>query len=304
MKRFDNSTNDKLDFEEVSKSAEERSVIKRLFSLKNIIIYVVAFLMSMISVKRGNFIAPFGIAIVAASMSNGVPIIFVLIASLIGTTIKFGWGETLSQAIVHIVFLITVLFIKPKHDEYDKLKVGKQFIFAILVQFIIMGIAKGFTWECVYATACNVFLAYILYLIFANAIVAIDSLLQKLICTNEEIVSIAILFTIAFQAFDFILLGPIPLSIVFDFIVLAVLAWKNGLYPAFITSLVASLLICCLKPMSDALITALMILSPIVILIGLIRSFKFKGEEVLKVTPLLPERTGVIEEYDSGYTHM
>ena len=302
MKRFDNSTNDKLDFEEVSKSAEERSVIKRLFSLKNIIIYVVAFLMSMISVKRGNFIAPFGIAIVAASMSNGVPIIFVLIASLIGTTIKFGWGETLSQAIVHIVFLITVLFIKPKHDEYDKLKVGKQFIFAILVQFIIMGIAKGFTWECVYATACNVFLAYILYLIFANAIVAIDSLLQKLICTNEEIVSIAILFTIAFQAFDFILLGPIPLSIVFDFIVLAVLAWKNGLYPAFITSLVASLLICCLTPMSDALITALMILSPIVILIGLIRSFKFKGEEVLKVTPLLPERTGVIEEYDSGFT--
>ena len=302
MKRFDNSTNDKLDFEKVSKSAEERSVIKRLFSLKNIIIYVVAFLMSMISVKRGNFIAPFGIAIVAASMSNGVPIIFVLIASLIGTTIKFGWGETLSQAIVHIVFLITVLFIKPKHDEYDKLKVGKQFIFAILVQFIIMGIAKGFTWECVYATACNVFLAYILYLIFANAIVAIDSLLQKLICTNEEIVSIAILFTIAFQAFDFILLGPIPLSIVFDFIVLAVLAWKNGLYPAFITSLVASLLICCLTPMSDALITALMILSPIVILIGLIRSFKFKGEEVLKVTPLLPERTGVIEEYDSGFT--
>ena len=79
MKRFDNSTNDKLDFEEeISKSTEDRSLIKRLFSLKNIIIYVVAFLISMISVKRGNFIAPFGIAIVAASMSNGIPIIFVL----------------------------------------------------------------------------------------------------------------------------------------------------------------------------------------------------------------------------------
>ena len=109
MKRFDNSTNDKLDFEKVSKSAEERSVIKRLFSLKNIIIYVVAFLISMISVKRGNFIAPFGIAIVAASMSNGIPIIFVLLASLLGTTIKFGWGETLSQAIIHIVFLNIII---------------------------------------------------------------------------------------------------------------------------------------------------------------------------------------------------
>ena len=301
MKRFDNSTNDKLDFEDVSKSTEDRSLIKRLFSLKNIIIYVVAFLISMISIKRGNFIAPFGIAVVAASMSNGVPIIFVLLASLIGTTIKFGWGETLSQAIIHAVFFITVLFIKPKRDEYDKLKVGKQFIFAILAQFIIMGIAKGFTLESVYATACTVFLGYVLYLIFANAIVAIDSLLQKLICTNEEIVSIAILFTIAFQSFDFVTFGPVPLSIVFDFVVLAVLAWKNGLYPAFITSLVASLLICCLTPMSDELITTLMILSPIIILIGLIRSFRFKGEEVLKVTPLLPERTGVIEEYDSGF---
>ena len=301
MKRFDNSTNDKLDFEDVSKSTEDRSLIKRLFSLKNIIIYVVAFLISMISVKRGNFIAPFGIAIIAASMSNGVPIIFVLLASLIGTTIKFGWGEALSQAIIHVVFLITVLFIKPKHDEYDKLKVGKQFIFAILAQFIIMGIARGFTWDGVYAIACTIFLAYVLYLMFANAIVAIDSLLQKLICTNEEIVSIAILFTIAFQSFDFVTFGPVPLSIVFDFVVLAVLAWKNGLYPAFITSLVASLLICCLTPMSDELITTLMILSPIIILIGLIRSFRFKGEEVLKVTPLLPERTGVIEEYDSGF---
>ena len=303
MKRFDNSTNDKLDFEEeISKSTEDRSLFKRLFSLKNIIIYVVAFLISMISVKRGNFIAPFGIAIVAASMSNGIPIIFVLLASLIGTTIKFGWGETLPQAIIHIVFLINILFIKPKRDEYDKLKVGKQLIFAILAQFLIMSISKGFTWEFTYTTACTVLLVYVLYLIFANAIVAVDSLLQKLICTNEEIVSTAILFTIAFQAFDFVLLGPIPLSIVFDFIVLVVLAWKNGLYPAFITSLVASLLICCLTPMSDALITTLMILSPLIILVGLIRSFKFKGEEVLKITPLLPERTGVIEEYDSSFT--
>ena len=303
MKRFDNSTNDKLDFEdEVSKSTGDRSLIKRLFSLKNIIIYVVAFMISMISIERGNFIAPFGIAIVAASMSNGIPIIFVLLTSLIGTTVKFGWNETLSQALIYIIFLITVLFVKPKRDEYDKLKVGKQFIFAILAQFIIMGIIKGFTWECVYTTGCNVLLAYVLYLIFANAIVAIDSLLQKLICTNEEIVSTAILFTIAFQAFDFIMLGSVPLSIVFDFVVLAVLAWKNGLYPAFITSLVASLLICCLTPMSDALITTLMILSPLIILVGLIRSFKFKGEEVLKITPLLPERTGVIEEYDSSFT--
>ena len=111
MKKFDNSTKDKFENEidEISGSVEERSLIKRLFSLKNIIIYVVAFMISMISIERGNFIAPFGIAIVAASMSNGIPIIFVLLASLIGTTIKFGWGETLSQAIIHIVFLITIL---------------------------------------------------------------------------------------------------------------------------------------------------------------------------------------------------
>jgi len=303
MKKFDNSTKDKFEngINEISGSAEERSLIKRLFSLKNIIIYVVAFMISMISIERGNFIAPFGIAIVAAAMSNGIPIIFVLIASLLGTTIRFGWGETLSQGIILITFFVTVLFIKPKLDEYDKLKVGKQLIFAIIVQFIIMGIAKGFALEGLYVTVCNIFLAYILYLIFANAIVAIDSLLHKLICTNEEIVSAAALFAIAFQLFSFITLGPIPLSVILDFILLAILAWKNGLYPAFITSLVVSLLICCLTPLSDVLINVLMILSPVVILIGLIRSFKFKGEEVLKVTPLLPERTGVIEDSDAGF---
>ena len=303
MKKFDNSTKDKFENEinEISGSVEERSLIKRLFSLKNIIIYVVAFMISMISIERGNFIAPFGIAIAAAAMSNGVPSIFVLLASLIGTTIKFGWGETLSQGIILITFFITVLFIKPKIDEYGKRKVGKQLIFAIVAQFIIMGIAKGFELEGLYVTVCSILLTYILYLIFANAIVAIDSLLQKLICTNEEIVSIATMFTIAFHSVSFITLGPIPLSVVLDFALLGILAWKNGLYPAFITSLVSSLLICCLTPINDVLINVLMILSPIVILIGLIRSFKFKGEEVLKVVPLLPERTGVIEESDAGF---
>ncbi len=303
MKKFDNSTNDKLDYEidEISESTEERSLFKRLFSLKNIIIYIVAFLISTISIKRGNFIAPFGIAMVAASMSNGIPIIFVLFASLLGTTIKFGWGETLSQSIILIIFLISVLFVKPKTDEYGKRKVGKQLIFAIVAQFIIMGIANGFTTENLYVTTCAIFLAYVLYLVFSNSIVAIDSILQKLICTNEELVSIAILFTIAFQSFDFILLGEIPISVVLDFILLGILAWKNGLYPSFITSLIVSLLICCLSPMNDVLINVLMILTPIIILIGLIRSFKFKGEEVLKVIPLLPERTGVIEESDSGF---
>ena len=99
MKKFDNSTKDKFENEinEISGSAEERSLIKRLFSLKNIIIYVVAFMISMISIERGNFIAPFGIAIAAAAMSNGVPSIFVLLASLIGTTIKFGRYEQLTE---------------------------------------------------------------------------------------------------------------------------------------------------------------------------------------------------------------
>ena len=81
--------------------------IKKLFKINDIILYAVAFLVSMVGFNKE--FAPFGLAIFAAACSNKIPVGILYIAVLIGTTIGFGLTGTLSfllssQAFINPLF--------------------------------------------------------------------------------------------------------------------------------------------------------------------------------------------------------
>ena len=50
-----------------------------LFSMQKLLVYLFTFMISMVSLGQNNdtIIAPFGIALVAAAISNGIPAVFV-----------------------------------------------------------------------------------------------------------------------------------------------------------------------------------------------------------------------------------
>ena len=68
-----------------------REMFSKLFTIPNIIIYILTLMISMVSLGPNStmVIAPFGLALVFALLSNGMPILMVYLSSLIGTAIKF-----------------------------------------------------------------------------------------------------------------------------------------------------------------------------------------------------------------------
>lgn len=58
-----------------------KSITKKLFTKQNILVYIISFMLSMVSMVNG--MAPFGLAIFAATLSNGLPAGVIFIVSLI-----------------------------------------------------------------------------------------------------------------------------------------------------------------------------------------------------------------------------
>ena len=96
---------------------DNKELIKNLFSVKNIIIYVLAFMVSMVGM--GQDVSPFSIAMVGACLSSKVPAIIVLIVGLIGNIIGVGTIGALNYILIILMLLITMCIKPPKeNDEY------------------------------------------------------------------------------------------------------------------------------------------------------------------------------------------
>ena len=64
------------------------SIIRQALTKQNLVLYLLSFMMSMVSC--GDGIAPFSMAIFSAACSNSVPVIFIYIVTMIGTALRFG----------------------------------------------------------------------------------------------------------------------------------------------------------------------------------------------------------------------
>ena len=94
-----------------------KDILKNLVNMKNIIIYIISFMVS--TIGMGQEVSPFSIAIVAASLAGGVPAIMVVVAGLIGNFIGVGAIGVLNYILI-ILMLLILLCIKPpkENDQY------------------------------------------------------------------------------------------------------------------------------------------------------------------------------------------
>ena len=82
-------------------------------------------------------LAPFALAIVAATLSNCIPIGFVYIVSCIGTFIGFGTSGLINYIITSLVFFISLFVFKTRiqDDCNERRKVGKNIITGTVFPF-------------------------------------------------------------------------------------------------------------------------------------------------------------------------
>ena len=228
---FQNINVDAINIEDDKKEKLNKlNIFSNVFSKKNILIYIVSFLVSMVGIG-GNF-SIFSISILGACLASSVPVLGILILTLVANAIKYGASGALEYFLTTLVLIVTLFLIKPRYNENEKnekIKIGKNvFISTILIQ-IIQYAMSGFTlYDVLFGITISI-IALVFYKIFVNSVVVLQDFREKKAFSIEEVMGASLLLAISVGAFgDFNIVGFNLRNILSIFIVMA-LGWKNGI---------------------------------------------------------------------------
>ena len=189
--------------ETIYKESKIKLFFKSAFTAQKIVIYILSFMLSTIECVSG--IAPFAISIMAAALSNKIPVLIIYVLTLIGTCVGLGSGQALTYLLTSLVFLVMILMFKPKeNEEYEneKLRLGKYvFLSTFLVQI------------------SN---------IFANSLIVINEFGIKKAFAIEEVIGASILLAICASSLRGLSIFNFEIRTILSILVVLVLGWKNG----------------------------------------------------------------------------
>ncbi len=217
------------EYEEKTNKNKVKHFLKNAFSIQNIIIYILSFMLS--TIKSVDGITPFAISIFSAVLSNKIPALIVYILTLLGTLIGLGPSQTLSYLLTSLIFVVMMLIIKPKENieyENEKIKLGVYVFlstFLVQVSHIIFGNFMVYDLLVSIVTALS---AYIFYKIFANSLIVMREFRIKKAFSIEEVIGASIIIAIAASSFRELSIFGFEIRTILSILVVLVLGWKNG----------------------------------------------------------------------------
>ena len=137
----------------MEKENQKLNIFSNVFSMKNVVLYIISFLLSMVGL--GGEFSIFSISMLGACFASSVPALGIIVVSLLGNLIKYGVGGTLGYFLTALVMVVTLLIWKPVYNEKERnetIKIGKNVFLAILIIQIIKLAMSGFTlydWICI-----------------------------------------------------------------------------------------------------------------------------------------------------------
>lgn len=206
------------------------SIIGQALTKQNLLLYLISFMMSMVSC--GDGIAPFGMAIFAAACSNSIPVIFIYIVTMIGTALKFGSAGVLNYLLISLLFVAMILIFKPWYqEEYknERRKLGKYVFLATLIIQTIEVLFNGFLIYTFLLGIATSITTYIFYKIFSESLIVIREWGIKEAFSIEEIMGAALMVSVALLAISNVTLFGLNIGQVLMIIMILVLGWKNGI---------------------------------------------------------------------------
>ena len=203
--------------------------LKEIFKYQNIIVYILAFLLSTISIK--NDFAPFGLAILAACLSSTIPVIGVFIVSILGAIVGQGTSIALNYFVTAVLYFFLVLVFKPKSaiDERNEvLKTGGRLYMAYLLVSIIKDYNTTSLIYNIFISGIYAGITYVFYKIFVNGLIAIKDFNIKNAFTIEEVVGASIIITISATALSNFKFYDFNISYIIATFMVMLIAQKNG----------------------------------------------------------------------------
>lgn len=223
---------------ESKKKFSIKQLLKNMLTIPNIIIYVVSFMISTVSILDG--MAVFAIAIFAAACSNGMVAGLVYVSTLAGTFVGLGKEAFLNYLLTSLFFMVLMLLVKPRIQEEtknEKMLLGKHLIFAVICLQAINLFTGTYLIADLLITIMQAILTYIFYKIFVNSIPVLQDIGSKKAFTIEEVIGASLLVSIAISATSNVNLFGISISNILSILLVLVLGWKNGILVGATTGL-------------------------------------------------------------------
>ena len=247
--------------EEVQKEKQKDyiGVAKKIFTKQNIAVYVISLLVSMVGFGDGAIIAPFGIALVSASISRGLPLFMVYITSLIGTGISFGINGLLIYIVSSLLVLLSVIITKPKRNAVDaneRVKIGGRLALSIfLVQFIYILFTGFYFYDLLTAIMISI-TTYIFYKIFVNSISVISEFGIKKVFSVEEVIGASLLIAIAVSSLGDLSVFSFSLKNIICIFIVLYLGWRNGILVGATSGITVGVVLSIIGEAEEVLIAA------------------------------------------------
>ena len=212
------------------KNSINREMLKNLTSFKNIIIYIISFMIS--TIGMGQEVSPFSIAIVGACLASGVPAIGVVLVGLIGNIIGAGTIGALNYILI-ILMLLILLFIKPprENDEYknEKIQISGHIFFSVIFVMIAKLILTKFTIGDMLLHITLAIFSVVFYKIFVNSLIVIEEITEKRAFSIEEVMGASLLLSIAVAALGDFSILDLSIRNIISILIVLVLGWRNGI---------------------------------------------------------------------------
>ena len=213
----------------MSKNNTGKEILKNLINIKNIMIYVISFMIS--TIGMGQEVSPLSIAIVGASLAGGVPAIMVVIAGLLGNIVGVGTVGALNYILI-ILMLLIIMCIKPpkENDQYknEQIQISGHIFTSVILVMVAKLILTKFTIGDMLLHITLAVLSVVFYKIFVNSLIVIQEIAEKRAFSIEEVIGASLLVSIAVSALGDIGIFGLSIRNILSILIVLILGWKNG----------------------------------------------------------------------------
>lgn len=218
-----------IDGKNTREAKHKINLFSKVFTKENIAIYLVSFMLSLVSLN-GEF-SIFSISMLGACFASSVPLLGVIIVSIVGNAIKFGIGGALGYFLTALVVIASFFIIKPYYNEKErneKIKIGKNiFISTILVQVVQFAMSTFTLYDVLSAITVSI-IALVFYKIFVNSVILVQEFYKQRAFSIEEVIGASLLLSIAVCGFGDLNLFGLNICNILSILIVMILGWKNG----------------------------------------------------------------------------
>lgn len=229
---FQNINENTIEFENKNTRGDKQKVniFSNVFTKSNIVLYLVSFMLSLVGL--GGEFSIFSISLLGACLASSIPALGIIVLSLIGNAIRFGVGGALGYFLTTLVMVVSLFILKPRYNEQErneKIKIGKNVVFATLLIQVIKFAMAGFTVYDILSTITLSIIAYVFYKIFVNSVVVLQEFHEKRAFSIEEVIGASLLLSIAVGGLGDLSIMGFGIRNILSILIVMILGWKNGI---------------------------------------------------------------------------